>query len=357
MIDVLLNQVGGFYDPEAKSFYMLKRSGTDYGPLFQRVMIAHELTHALDDQYVDLDEVMKSRERTEDWSLAVGSVAEGSATSLMTVYMAKLARSGEYDVAQLQDVMKAEAERSKAFFDAPPYFATLAATYMCGMNFLLRGESMMAAMAAATKDEVGDEFLAAAKDTPRSTEQILHPDKYWKREERDEPIVIDDAWMEKTLAQAALAPGSRVVHKDTVGELLCAVLTNPKGRKLNPQLMGSANYWTNTAAKGWGGDRFFLVATGDAGKAGAGAGAGAGVGAARGVWITAWDSAKDAEEFVSAYEERNQDAARVTVRIGTKMAAFLFGFGKEESPALAEALRATPPPATRTWHPWADGSK
>jgi hypothetical protein len=336
---------------------MLQRSGTDYGPLFNRVLIAHELTHALDDQHVDLDRMMRARERTEDWGLAVGAVAEGSATSLMTVYMTRLVRSGEYDVAALQEVMKAEAERSKAFFDAPPYFATLAATYMCGLHFLLRGESALTAMAGA-KDQVGEDFLAAAKDPPRSTEQVLHPDKYWKRSERDEPVVIDDAWAEKLLAREV--PGWRVAHKDTVGELLCAVLTNPRGRKLNPQLMANASYWTNTAAKGWGGDRFFLLAPAEAGRdsensGGSENGRGESV-APRGVWITAWDTAKDADEFVAAYEERNPDPARTMVRIGARMIAFLFGLGAGAAP-LAARLGETPPPASRAWNPWADAAK
>ena len=63
--------------------------------LVVRILIAHELTHALDDQHVGLEEFFKGLlGQSEDLDLVATSVTEGSATSLMTQYMMRAQLSG-----------------------------------------------------------------------------------------------------------------------------------------------------------------------------------------------------------------------------------------------------------------------
>ncbi len=338
ILDVLLSQVGGFYDPGTRAFYMLKREGVDYGPLLNRVMIAHELTHALDDQHLDLNRYISSKGLTEDASLALAGVIEGSATLLMSHYMVDVINSGTLSdepnrlMENMQGVMQAEMARAKTLLEAPRYFSALLAGYLAGSAFLSHGQFEV--MADASQGPlIGRRVKDALADLPQSSEQMLHPEKYWDRAKRDHPIVVDDKSVERWLA----APGRHVVYYDTVGELLCAVLTAPADEPLDMTAAVAAGYWTNDAAMGWGGDRFYLLAEGESA-----ADAGKRLSGLRGVWITFWDSASDPEEFESDYRLRRPDDARQVRPLGTLGRVFYFGFSVDEANALHAKLDGAP---------------
>ncbi len=344
-MDVLLNQIGGFYDPETDTFYMLNRQGVDYGPVMNGMMIAHELTHALDDQYVDLHKMIEQTPKTEDAQFAVAAVVEGSATVIGLRYMMRDMASGEYDMTQLQKVQEQELERSKVFLESPRYFTTLVANYLCGMFFYgPQGMGGMAGMGAGgqqDEDATGDKLLKLAKNPPKSSEQILHPEKYWDDAQRDEPVVVNDEQAEKLIH----LPGYRVVHRNTAGELLCAVLTTPPAEQLNLMAMGLPTYWTNDDAAGWGGDRFYLLAKGgseqDADK----------LNDLKGVWITLWDTRTDRNDFMAAYRDR-EVPGRQARRLGERGALFLFGFDEDAAQALFEKIEANPPKFTKGGEDW-----
>jgi hypothetical protein len=345
ILDVLLNQAGGFYDPTTKTFYIVSQRCTDYGPLVNRIMIAHELTHALDDQYVNLDRLAKSRPRTEDWGLAIGAVIEGSATALMSRYGMKAIQSGDYDASELMQVVRQEQDRSRAFLEAPPYFSSLLSTYICGMFFLTAGEPGGLAGSGAIRN-VGARVLQAAKDPPVSTEQVLHPAKYWDRAKRDYPVEVSDADVEALLK----CPGLHVVHRDTVGELLCALLTVDENRVLEVFTASLPNYWTNDAATGWGGDRFFLLAEGHDAAA-----AGKSLRGVKGVWVTLWDTPDDRDEFVEEYELERTLPSRSVFRLSDRGAVFLFGFDPVQRADTQRRFERHPPGFTRDGKPWNPG--
>src|SRR4030095_462220 len=85
IVKLLTEQVAGYYDPRVQRFYL-----ADWIELEgQKPVMAHELTHALQDQHFNL-------RRFEDWpkgdsdaELAVHALIEGDATLAMTLYMAK----------------------------------------------------------------------------------------------------------------------------------------------------------------------------------------------------------------------------------------------------------------------------
>jgi len=341
MLDLLQEQVGGYYDTEADALYLVDR-GEPVPPLVQRVVLAHELTHALDDQYVDLDAFLKPLlGHSEDLDLTAMSVVEGSATALMTRYMARAALSGRFDVTQLQQYADCEARRSRKLVEAPRYFTAVLGAYVCGMEFLARG-NLLAVMAGKGKS-VGDNLLAAARDPPRSTEQILHPKKYWDQALRDAPVVVDD----KAAARLLEGDGRWVVHADTVGELLCAILTNPPGVRRSLLGMNTASAWTNRGADGWGGDRFYLLAAGPDAET-----AGRSLKDPRGVWITLWDTPQDRQEFIETYGRGQRPGGRPLVPLGNLGAVGLFGFGEADASALVDRLRKAPPSMTRDGKPW-----
>lgn len=330
-MDVLLNQIGGFYDPDTKAFYMMDRGG--YGPLLTRTLVAHELTHALDDQYTQLDKLVHAAGETEDAGFAIGAVVEGSATHLMMIYMQRAMASGKYDAAELGQAMQDEMKRSEVFMKAPRYFTTLAANYLCGMYFVSNGEPPVqpkaggaAELAARTMQQ---RMLRLFKDLPASSEQILHPEKYWDDEKRDEPVVLDDKVIESLVRPA----GSHVIHRSVIGELLCAILASDPADEFDMMLSASPDYWTNDAAKGWGGDRFFLIADGPDEKA-----ATKDLKNRRGVWVTMWDTPDDREEFIDDFQFHRPEPARRLIRLGERVAIFTFVFSPESHAALESVL-------------------
>jgi hypothetical protein len=210
------------------------------------------------------------------------------------------------------------------------------------MQFLARGQ-LMALLLAPDDKAIGEALLAARKDPPQSTEQVLHPDKYWDLATRDQPIVIDDAAATKWLAR----PGRYVVHADTVGEMLIAILTSPPGTRPNVAALPSSDAWTNAAASGWGGDRFYLLASGDNADAARGS-----LKSLQGVWVTAWDTPKDRDEFLAVLPQGSLAKGAVAEAMNTAVAVVYFGFEDSERTELSARLRRTPLPMTLAGKPW-----
>jgi hypothetical protein len=255
-------------------------------------------------------------------------VVEGSATALMSVWMRRALREGNVDPKAMIDMQKSEMERAKPLLDAPRYFSLIAANYMVGVAFVTRGKSMTQLMTAAEEDS-GAAIREAAKHPPRSTEQLLHPEKYWDEGKRDEPVrVANDDDLVQRLERDT---GRQVLHRDTLGEMICAIVAAERG--LKAELMGNPGYWTNKFAKGWGGDRLYLLgARGARGKEDLSA---PGV-----VWVTAWDTADDREEFVEGVRGARGAQPGFGVAEDGKVAVFAFGKGGKLDAGLREILAA-----------------
>jgi hypothetical protein len=322
---VLLSQVGGFYDPEKRSFFLMA-DATAYGDLLDRTMIAHELCHALDDQYVDLRALQTpaDRELTVDESYVVGGVVEGSATALMSLWMAKAIRGGARlpDPAAMQQQQK---DQMEVLASSPPYCWLLAANYMVGANFLTRGKGVIGG-------DGGRAILDVSKAMPRSTEQLLHPQKYWDRAQRDEPVVLRDE--DALCERVASATGLPVLERNTLGELVVALLAEPGQRRLDPVGMTGADYWTNAAARGWGGDRLLLLGRSKVGP-------GQRVQDAGVVWITAWDTLDDRDEFVAAIRAQRGERPGFALAVDGKAAVFAFGSARALDEQALHALLAS----------------
>lgn len=340
---LLEGQVGGFYVPETKTMCLVAREGVP--PPVERMMLAHELTHALDDQYVDLEAIAKAGARTEDFDLTAESLVEGSATALMMQYAARAMMNGRLDMAALQQYAQRETERGKVFLDAPRYFSAMLGSYICGTLFLARGQ-LAAVMLAPDDRPIGEALVAARNDLPQSTEQILHPDKYWNADKRDDPVVFDDTAAAKWLAR----PGRWIVHADTVGEMLIAMLTGQGAPVGNLMALQSPDAWTNAAASGWGGDRFYLLASGDTAETASSA-----LKDLRGVWISAWDTPKDRDEFLDALPKGSLATGAAADSVGSSIASVYFGVDRAERQALTARLRDTPLPMTKGGKPWRPG--
>ena len=253
-LELLGDQVLGYYDDKRNEMTVVQRGGA-FGPL-ERVTLAHEYTHALQDQHFDLGSLDREDLSNGDRSLARTALVEGDASLLTQQW--SLANMTFAEI--LAITKQALDPASMAVLSrVPPLLARqLTFPYQEGLDFAngLFGQGGWAAVDAA--------FTAP----PDSTEQILHPEKYTTREE---PLKVA-----APISAKALGRGWSEATQDTIGELGTAVWLEPTAGK-----RAAAD-----AASGWGGDRIVLLEGPDDGWLLA--------------WQTAWDTPTDADAFAVA---------------------------------------------------------
>ena len=266
---LLEEQVGGFYDPGTKSFYLMEGFSGDLA----RAILAHELTHALDDRLYDLDGALRERIGHSDSTAAYMSVVEGSGTELMNRWvMRNMAKLNAEDMREFSKMGTESLQGVPTVIWKP-----MLASYMAGQGFLSIGRRQLRR---AEKIRDPNAVLERAFNSPPlSMEQVLHPEKYWVPEDRDDPILVERATSE-------LPEGWSVKMEDVFGELQLALVTElaDGGMKIdfsNPMSMMSIKY-TNSAATGWGGDSVALLAKGEGHLL---------------HLVTVWDSDEEADEF------------------------------------------------------------
>jgi hypothetical protein len=339
---VLDDQVAGYYEPETRTLRLVDRP-TAQPEFVERMILSHELTHALDDQYVDLRSMLKAGGESEDADFVVTAVSEGSATSLMLQEMVADQKSGRFSFADLSQYVAAELDRARALEQLPRYFSAMFGSYVVGAAFLAHGD-LATVMTQPDNRAVGEALLTARRAMPRSSEQILHPEKYWDSARRDEPVVFDD----KAMTLWVSRPGRHIVLRDTLGELLTAILTEPRDAKRNLMEMQSASAWTNAGAMGWGGDRFYLLADRsgfDVLKTTKGL---------HGVWVTTWDTPKDRDKFLLALDNGNPPPNSVAVPVGSQSAIVFIAMAESERASLVRRfglLARTMTRGGRSWMP------
>lgn len=307
-LDVLGEQAGGFYSPEDKVFFLLDDMPPALGPL----LAAHELTHALEDQHYDLDARLRKVKDDDDAVFARSAVHEGSATLVMAVYMAQRIDDGALKRAEMESLATTEAGRAEKLGAMPAVLRRqLLGPYVLGMAFLMRGEPERLGAAGFP---VGD-VATAYRTGPASSEQILHPEKFWDPAKRDPPRRV-----ELPRLATLLAPGWRRRTAGVLGELTLGTLVGaptPEG----PLSVDAEGSWTNAAASGWGGDRWELWTDGTRAFV---------------ALATEWDTVADAAEFADALPTRPGLAWR---REGTRVAVV----AGEPPGSAAPILRALAP--------------
>ncbi len=318
MLDLLESQVGGFYDPKTETFYMIS---TFNAGMMADIIMAHELTHALDDQYYELDAMFEdARDLNSDSEFAMRAVVEGSGTSLMNLYTMQGMMKGWLtmdadSVEQMNEMMELSTEGLE---EAPPFLVmTLALPYLEGNKFLVQQSSTMAA---AMKAPSAEDLDRAFRQPPVSSEQVLHFEKYWDEEQLDLPVEVALPDL-----SAKLGAGWKLLDEDTFGELACFVVTADELPNLADAAAQMSAKWTNEAATGWGGDRLQLYGGPD--------------GAHLAVWATVWDSVEDAGEFSAAIHGRMGDNPFLREVLDGEKAVVLL-YADEEGAARAAELSA-----------------
>jgi len=323
--DLLRGQVGGYYDPKTKKFYMIS---TFNKGIMAEIIMSHELTHALDDQYYDLQKMVDKVKDDSDREFAVRAVVEGSGTSLMSLYAIKVlpARMGSMGAEEAAEMQKMMAEQTESLADVPPYLViTLALPYLEGNKFLVRNSSTLKAMSMVPSN---DDLDRAFRHPPLSSEQILHFEKYWDPARRDDPTTVRLPDLSKELGD-----GWEMATSDTLGELGAFFLTADSIPDMASAAGQISGVFTNKASSGWDGDLFQLYRGPDD--------------AALVVWASVWDTRKDRDEFAKALLRQGSERlpALVEVRQGDDGVVAFFASARDAAlePKLREALfRARP---------------
>src|SRR5467141_2133967 len=166
MVNVLTEQVEGLYDPKTREFYI-----ADWSPLSeQRMVMAHELTHALEDQHFQIEAWLKAARPNEDAELARDAVLEGSAMAAMVDYLMLGTGRSLKDVPDFDPGMLiGDLGSTPTLQKAPPFLKdALIFPYLGGLTF----------SAAVMKNTGWAALPGLFEKPPVSTQQILHPALY-----------------------------------------------------------------------------------------------------------------------------------------------------------------------------------
>jgi hypothetical protein len=248
-LDLYTEQIVGFYDPLTDSLYVV--AGAD--ELEVRLIVAHELVHALQAQYVPLDSILSTR-GDNDRQVAAQAVMEGQGilASLIALMPGQDFNALPDFWQQYRMSVREQQERMPIFNTAPLILReTLIFPYLGGADFVRWFQSEYPGI------------MPYGNRLPRSTEHILDPKRY---EAGDEPVRL------------RFTATEGLVHDDGMGQFETQVLIT--------EVTGSEST-AAAAARGWGGDRYGVFeADGDHAL----------------VWWSVWDSPQAARRFTTVFE-------------------------------------------------------
>ena len=198
LVALLREEVAGYYDPKTKTVNLL-----DWVPMEeQEPVMAHELTHALQDQSVGLQKWMKRGDKdlaeikkdptpddieNDEMDDAREAVVEGQAQAMMFQYALAPAGHSIVDSPALLDAMEEETltgtPGTKVFNEAPIFLKeSMTFPYSYGMEFVVK-----------VMQKVGKEkaFAGVLQNPPHTTRQIMQPETYLSGE-KIEPMRVPD---------------------------------------------------------------------------------------------------------------------------------------------------------------------
>lgn len=258
IIKLLTEQVAGYYNPKAQEFYLADWIDVDG----QKPVIAHELTHALQDQHFNLRRFENWPKGDSDAELAAHALIEGDATLAMMEY---IKRNPLRALAFLKSMTSSAGGSSEQIERAPRALReSLLFPYQEGLSWV--GQLY--------QRNGWSGVSQAFKDLPQSSEQILHPEKYFVHEAPLKVNLPD--------VRPLLGAGWKRIDYDVNGEWGYYLI-------LDEYLQAAAE--SQRAAAGWGGDRCAVyeeTKTGDVLM----------------THLSAWDTEADAVEFFEAYAKR-----------------------------------------------------
>lgn len=225
LLDLYGEQVLGYYDEQVKTLFVVERPNDSQALV--RFTLAHEITHALEDQSFDLGRFSAPRFLGNDDQLsAVTAMLEGDASLSTALYLKANTSLGS----SLNLLFSALSQDNSKLENAPFYVkASLQFPYEDGLRF---AQTVYETQGWAGLDQ-------AFTVVPSSTEQILHPEKYLQS--NDPPRDVE-------IPKQAELEGWTLVRDNVLGEFDFRTWF----RTLLPEEEA------NRYAEGWGGCRYQL---------------------------------------------------------------------------------------------------
>lgn len=268
LLALYTEQVVGYYDPDSSMLYIVE--GTE--PEQARLVLAHELVHALQGQYLHLDSLL-TQPHENDRRMAAQAVMEGQATlASLTALMSRQDYDSMPEFWREFRRSVREQQSSMPVFSAAPLIIRedLIFPYLAGADFVR------------WFDRTYPDTVPFGARLPQSTEQILHPGRY---REQDPPVRL------------GFREGGETVYEDGLGEFETRVLLTA--------ISGSESVGV-AGAMGWAGDRY-AVFPADSDYAL--------------VWWSVWDTEKAGQRFAQLlqreWSKRERSGRRWEVRSGT----------------------------------------
>lgn len=288
IVDLMTDQIAGYYDPDTKTLTINKAAQSD--PQWTEMVLAHEIDHGLQDQAFDLKAFEDVPDGEGDAALARHALIEGDGIAVMLeVLLARQHVAPPWaNPAVADQLVRAMSAPTGDSLDKAPL------AIREGMLFPYRDG--FAFVASLRRRKPWSAVDAAFKRPPRSTEQIMHPDKY-ARDEKPVPVVAG--------ALASLPEYARV-HQTVWGEFGFSVFLRAHG--ITDEI-------AREAAAGWGGDRAAVYAkAGDANPAHA-------VALARLQWDSEVDAIEAHDAAVRALDKTTPGATLANTDLATRWLA------------------------------------
>ena len=194
---VLTEQIAGSYDPDTKEITIV--SGKGLGTVTDEVTMAHEVTHALQDQNFGLTKApLDNPDYNGDQQSSIDSLVEGDATATMYLYAQTY-----LSAAQLMQMQSESQNVSSTQLDKAPLYLrrSLLFPYESGASFV------EALQKAGGEEQVN----AALRSPPLATEQIMHPDVFLAGKGKPIPVPLPGL-------APVLGKGWSRINDDAMGE-------------------------------------------------------------------------------------------------------------------------------------------
>jgi hypothetical protein len=217
-IDLLTEQAAAFYDFHRKKLFI-----SDWAQTSMRdIALIHELAHALADQSFSLDKFTKKVEQDSEKSLARQAVVEGQAMWLTNAVLAR--RAGrDQPKPETQDNESEPSGKYPVFDTAPLYIReNLIFPYSAGERF----------QEAVYDKEQQSALFQVFRNPPVSSQQVLHPDKYFAHLAPAPPVLPKDPKGVKRYAEGVMGELDHSV-------LLRQYTTVDDAQDVAPKLAGS----------------------------------------------------------------------------------------------------------------------
>jgi hypothetical protein len=270
-LDSAANNIAGFYTPDRQVLYLVTESVNMFAS--EETVYAHEYTHALQDQHFGLARFL-SEDLNADQAISARALIEGDATLVM----------GAYQFTEITD-SELQYMAYRASFVEPEVIDSISPSlgvltffpYLEGTSFVYN----LWVDAGFSWERVN----AAYDAPPASSEQVMHPEKYFARDEPravslpDLGPVLDEGWQE--------------VDRDVLGEI-----------GLLAWLLDHLDYEAAAAAAaGWGGDSYSLWVDEQ----------GAHVLVVRSVWDAPGEAAQFFDAFINYLSRRSLGVPKLTL--------------------------------------------